>query len=96
MSTHSDFNGTNILRRNIFFIQWTSSSLFPKTWRALFFLLARSQGAPLSLTVTLRGKKYEVTDATSVADVQKSVEDQAGLAKEQQVQEYDTIHYNAI
>lgn len=37
------------------------------------------------MTVTLRGKKYEVKEATSVADVQKSVEDQAGLPKEQQV-----------
>ena len=35
--------------------------------------------------VTLRGKKYDVKGATSVSDVQKSVEEQAGLAKEQQV-----------
>lgn len=44
------------------------------------------QGAnPVSVKVTLRGKKYDVKDATSVEDVQKSVEEQAGLAKEQQV-----------
>lgn len=42
------------------------------------------QGGPLSLTVTLRGKKYEVKGAATVADVQKSVEQQAGLAQEQQ------------
>ena len=36
--------------------------------------------------VTLRGKKYDVKGATNVEDVQKSVEEQAGLAKEQQVQ----------
>lgn len=39
----------------------------------------------MSVTVTLRGKKYDVKGATSVDDVQKSVEEQAGLAKEQQV-----------
>ncbi len=44
------------------------------------------QGAnPVSVKVTLRGKKYDVKGATSVEDVQKSVEEQAGLAKEQQV-----------
>lgn len=49
-------------------------------------LIAFDQGAnPVSVTVTLRGKKYDVKDATSVEDVQKSVEEQAGLAKEQQV-----------
>lgn len=35
--------------------------------------------------MTLRGKKYDVVGATCVEDVQKSVEEQAGLAKEQQV-----------
>lgn len=39
----------------------------------------------MSVKVTLRGKKYDVNGATSVEDVQKSVEEQAGLAKEQQV-----------
>lgn len=39
----------------------------------------------MSVKVTLRGKKYDVQGATSVEDVQKSVEEQAGLAKEQQV-----------
>eukprot|EP00903_Cladosiphon_okamuranus_P017110 g15764.t1 len=39
---------------------------------------------PVSVKVTLRGKKYDVKDVTSVEDVQKSVEEQAGLAKEQQ------------
>lgn len=39
----------------------------------------------MSVVVTLRGKKYDVKGATSVADVQKAVEEQAGLAKEQQV-----------
>ncbi|CAM9597472.1 unnamed protein product, partial [Laminaria digitata] len=41
-------------------------------------------GAPVSVVVTLRGKKYDVKGATSVSDVQKSVEEQAGLAQEQQ------------
>lgn len=49
-------------------------------------LILDVQGAnPVSVKVTLRGKKYDVKDATSVEDVQKSVEEQAGLAKEQQV-----------
>ncbi|CAM9943082.1 unnamed protein product [Ectocarpus sp. 4 AP-2014] len=39
---------------------------------------------PVSVKVTLRGKKYDVQGATCVEDVQKSVEEQAGLAKEQQ------------
>lgn len=50
--------------------------------------LCALQGAPVSVVVTLRGKKYDVNGATSVADVQKSVEEQAGLAQEQQVCNY--------
>lgn len=47
-------------------------------------LLVRGGAAGISLSVTLRGKKYDVADAVSVADIQASIEEQAGLAVAQQ------------
>lgn len=47
-------------------------------------LLVRGGADGISLSVTLRGKKYDVADAVSVADIQASIEEQAGLAVAQQ------------
>ena len=43
----------------------------------------------MSLSVTLRGKKYDVAGAESVADVQRSIEEQAGLSAAQQAVLFD-------
>ena len=43
----------------------------------------------MSLSVTLRGKKYDVAGVESVADVQRSIEEQAGLSAAQQAVLYD-------
>ena len=52
-------------------------------------LLVRGGEGGMSLSVTLRGKKYDVAGAESVADVQRSIEEQAGLSAAQQAVLYD-------